>query len=152
MGDLPRQKDHHSQNRSTGWPLDVLMCELMLLWRNIHRVWWAIHMRPYPPNGFLIWMDRSSVESPVSRVMHLNRNKAVINFLWFLCGAFWMAWCFCPREHLLHFCWPLCPLRDEHIAPIEMITAFQSVVQITGHTFHFWGSYQYSFNDCQKST
>lgn len=130
-----RQKDHHSQNRSAGWPLDVLMCEIMLLWYNIHRVWLAIHVRPYLPNGFLIWADRSTVGSHASRVIHLTRNKAQINFLWSLCEVFRMALCLCLREHLLHFCWPLCPFPYEHIAPIEMITAFQSMVKTTGHTF-----------------
>lgn len=107
----------------------------MLLWHNIHRVWLAIHMWPYLPNGFLIWVDRSTIRSPASTVMHLTRNKAEINFPWTLCGAFWMAACLCRREHLLHFCWPLCPFPYEQITPIEMITAFQSVVKTTRHTF-----------------
>lgn len=130
-----RQKDHHSQNRRTGWPSDVLMCEIMLLWCNIHWVWLGIHMWPYFPNGSLIWADRSTGGSHVSLVMHLSRNKAEINFLGWFAGAFRMALCFCPRGHLLHFCWPLCPFPYEHIVPIEMITAFQSVVTTTGHTF-----------------
>lgn len=97
-GGLPSQK-----------PLDVLMCEIMLLWDNIHSAWLADHMQPYLPNGFLIWVDRSTIGSSASIVMHLTRNKAEINFPWSLCGAFWMALCLCLREHLLHFCWPLCP-------------------------------------------
>ena len=130
------------KNRSTGWPLDVLMCEIMLLWYNIHRVWLAIHMWPYLPNGFRIWVDRSTIGLPASIVMHLTRNKAEINFPWSLYGALSMALCLCPREHLLHFCWPLCPFPYEHIAPIEMITAFQSVVKTTGHTFRHCNSSQ----------
>lgn len=67
--------------------------------------------------------------------MLLTRNKAQINFRWSLCEVFPMALCLCLREHLLHFCWPLCPFHYEHIALIEMITAFQSMVKTTGRTF-----------------
>lgn len=128
------QKDHHSENWSAGWPLDVLMCEIIILWHNTRRTRLAIHMWPYLLNGLLIWADRPAVGSHGSHVVRLTRNKAEINFLWSLCGAFFrMALCLCPREHLLHFCWPLCPFPCEHVAPFEMITAFQSVVKTTGH-------------------
>lgn len=79
-GVRPDKKDHRSHNKSAGWPLDVLMCEIMLLPYNIHRVWLAIHMWPYLPNGSLIWADRSTTGSRTSTVMHLTRNKAEINF------------------------------------------------------------------------
>lgn len=151
-------------------PLDVLMCEIMLLWDNIHWVWLAVPMQPYLPNGFLIWVDRSTIGSYASIVMHLTRNKAGINFPRSPCGAFWMAVCLCLEEHLLPFCWPLCPFPHEHITPIEMITAFQSVViKHLGRVFktlmsfialnHSYqrnelGSYQYGSgsSNCQKST
>lgn len=94
-GGQPQQKDHHTQNRSIGWPLDVLMCEIMLLWYNIHWAWLAIHMWPYLPNGSLIWVDRSTIGSPPSLVMHLTRNKAEINFPWSLCGALFEWPCVC---------------------------------------------------------
>lgn len=99
----------------------------MLWWYNIHGVWLTVHMQPYPPNGSLIGVDRSTIGSGASMVMHLTRNEAGINFPRSLCGAFWMA-CLCLGEHLLHFCWPLCHFSHEHIAPIQTITAFQSVV------------------------
>lgn len=109
VGVAPTKRSSLTKTEPTGWPLDVLMCEIMLLWCKIHRVWLAIHMWSYLPNGFLIWEDRSTIGSATSTVMRLARNEAEINFLWSLFGAFWMVWCLCRREHLLHFCWPLCP-------------------------------------------
>lgn len=68
--------------------------------------------------------------------MHLTGNKARINLPWYLCEAFWNGLVFVPEGALiLHFCWPLCPFPHKHIAPIEMITAFQSMVKTTRHFF-----------------
>lgn len=57
-------------------------------------------MQPYLPNGFLIWVDGCNIGSFASIVMHLTRNKAEINFPWFLCGAFFNDRVFVPEGAL----------------------------------------------------
>lgn len=79
---------------------------------GIHRVWLTVRMRTCRPNGSLIWVDRPTIGSPASTITHLTRNKAEINSLQRLCGGRLNGLCLCSREHLLHFCWPLCPFSS----------------------------------------